>query len=417
MRPGRGPPGLPALLRTQPDPRPAIAVLPFRTEDREAETEVASFASGMVEGIIHFLSGLKELFVISYSAVHAVGGTAFDPQAAGRALGVRYVLDGSVRRHQARLRVTTRLSETETGGILHAERHDAALSDLFDLQDSIAAQVATTIAPHVHERELARATRKHPDSMSAYELVIQGIEWLHRLDQQSFSQARGLLQRAMATDPAYAPAFSHAAWWHTFRIAQGWSPEPANDAGEALRLSAIAGGLDRSDALALTIQGHTQGFLLRDYEGGLDLLTRALGFAPSNALAWAFSSAIHGYMDHGNEAVTHAEQALRLSPLGPFVFLHQMILAQAYYLNGELDNAVSWGRRAVAQNQRHAPALRVLAASLAASGRHVETHAVAQTILQLNPKFNLTDYARSTPLQGAIRQGFVDHLRKAGLPG
>ena len=375
-----------------------------------------SFAVGIAEGVIHFLSGLKELFVISHSAAQAAAGAPLELTGVGRALGVRYLLDGTVRRSQTKLRVSTQLRETQTGAILHAERHDAVFEDLFDLQDSIATQVATTIAPYVHERELARAARKHPDSMTAYEMVLKGTDWLHRLDPNLFAEARGLFQKAMATDPTYAPAYSHAAWWHTFRIAQGWSPDPAKDANEAMRISTFASELDRADALALTIMGHAYGFVLRDYEAGLNLLNHALGIAPSSALAWAFSSAIHGYLGQSQPAVDQAERALRLSPLGPLVFLHMTILAQAYYLNGQVQDAVTWSRRALVENQRHAPTLRVLAASLAACDRRGEMCAVAQTILALNPKFRLVEYARHTPLQGAILDRFLQHLRVAGLP-
>ena len=205
--------------------RPSIVVLPFR--QNQSDPDDAYFADGIVDNIIHALSGLKEVFVISRGSTLGYGGAKIDVRAIGRELGVRYVMYGSVQRAAGHLRIASELSDAETGAIVLAEKYDGEMSEIFALQDRISAQIVTTIAPHVRERERVRAMRKHPKNLTAYDLVLQALGPLYEMDYQSFSRARGLLQQAMAHDPGYAPAYSYAANWHMFRIGQGWSPTRA----------------------------------------------------------------------------------------------------------------------------------------------------------------------------------------------
>jgi adenylate cyclase len=394
--------------------RPSIVVLPFRQS--QSDPDDAYFGDGIVDNIIHALAGLKELFVISRGSTLGYGGAKIDVRAIGRELGVRYVMYGSVQRAAGQLRIATELSDAETGTIVLSERYDGELSSLFALQDSISAQIVTTIAPHVRERERLRAMRKHPKNLTAYDLVLQALGPLYEMDYQSFSRARGLLQQAMAHDPGYAPAYSYAAYWHMFRIGQGWSPDARADVDEAARTAAAAIERDPGDALALAIYGHVQSFLMKDYDTAVEYLDRALAAGPSCALAWTMSSATCGYLGQGAIAVLRAEHGLRLSPLDSHVFFHEHILSQAHYINGNYDEAIAWGRKAAQHNARLTSNLRVLAASLVAVGKTDEAAEVARQLLAVEPRFGLRAFAARTPLRGAILDTFVDRLRAAGLP-
>lgn len=394
--------------------RPSIVVLPFR--QNQSDPDDAYFADGIVDNIIHALAGLKELFVISRGSTLGYGGGGIDVRAIGRELGVRYVMYGSVQRAAGHLRIATELSDAETGAIVLSERYDSELSGLFTLQDTISAQIVTTIAPHVRERERLRAMRKHPKNLTAYDLVLQALVPLYEMDPESFARARGLLQQAMAFDPGYAPAYSYAAYWHMFRIGQGWSPDARADNTEAARTAAAAIERDPGDALALAIYGHVQSFLLKDYDTGVEYLDRALAAGPSCALAWTMSSATCGYLGQGAMAVLRAENGLRLSPRDSHVFFHEHILSQAHYINGNYDEAIAWARKSAQHNPRLTSNLRVLAASLVAVGKTEEATEVARQLLAVEPRFGLRAFAARTPLRGAVLDTFVDRLRAAGLP-
>src|SRR5262249_37811067 len=322
-------------VRVRAEGRPSIVVLPFRKD--QSNPDDAYFADGIVDNIIHALAGLKELFVISRGSTLGYGGSTIDVRAIGRELGVRYVMYGSVQRAAGHLRIATELSDAETGAVVLSEKYDSEMSALFTLQDTISTQIVTTIAPHVREHERLRAMRKHPKNLTAYDLVLQALGPLYEMDYESFSRARGLLQQAMAFDPGYAPAYSYAAYWHMFRIGQGWSPDARADVAEAARTAAAAIERDPGDALALAIYGHVQAFLMKDYATAVEYLDRALAVGPSCALAWTMSSATCGYLGQGAIAVLRAEHGLRLSPLDSHLFFHEHILSQAHYINGNYD--------------------------------------------------------------------------------
>ncbi|WP_158295461.1 adenylate/guanylate cyclase domain-containing protein [Crenalkalicoccus roseus] len=409
-RPAPPAPALPPL----PDDRPSIAVLPFRTHPPDSEGDY--FAEGMIEGIIHILSGIEALFVLSRASTLSYAGTSPDPRAVGRALGVRYVLSGSVHRAGLRLRIATELSDAATGGVIRADRHDGLASELFDIQDRMAAQVVASIAPAVRGRELARAMRKHPDSMTAYDWLLRALDLLYRTERESFDQARGLLQQAVAASPGWSVPHSYAAHWHLIRAAQGWSPELRRDFAEAAQLAARATECDAQDARALAILGHVLSFAQRRHEEAREALDRAVALAPSLDTAWMLSSLTRGYLGDTEAALRHAERALQLSPAGHLLFFAEQVLSQAHYLRGDMRQAILWGRRSLVRRPTHAPTLRSLAAALAAEGMAEEAREMGARLLAVDPAFTLARYAARTPLGGAALDAFLAHLRAAGLP-
>ncbi len=357
--------------------RPSLAVLPFRMLGPDQED--AYFAAGMIDDIVHTLAGLRDLLVIARRSTSGFSGSALDPVRAGTDFGVRYVLHGSVRRVGDRLRISAELCETQVGLVLWSERFEGAGDDLFVLQDQIAVRVAGTIAPQVRDRELRAAMRKHPASMTAYDLVLQAMDLFYQMRRDSYDRAYELLQAAIAHDPGYAPAWSNCAYWHVSRIGQGWSPDVAIDAQAAARTASAALDRDPNDAQALAIYGHMQSYLFKDYDRAMNFLDRAMVAGPNCALAWCLASLTSGYVGDNAPAVQRAEHALRLSPMAPDLYWYETVLAQAYYINGRYDEAVLAGRRAFDDKIDFTAALRMLTASLVAVGDLPEARLVAAT--------------------------------------
>lgn len=408
VRLAAGAPTLPLALGNRAERRASIAVLPFQQADD------GPYAAAITEGLVHVLSGLEGLVVISRGSTEAYGPLA-SPVKVGSDLAVRYVLSGSVRRAADRLRIGTELTDAQTGELIRTDRYDGTASDIFALQDRISTEIATTLAPELRQREIARAMRRHPDSVDAYELVLQAIGLLQRLDAPSFSTARLLLTQAMEEDPGYAPAHTYAAWWHVVRIAMGWSPSFDADAEAAREAATAAIHRNASDALALAIHGYVVGYTRRDFATATQLLERAVSAGPNCAPAWAFSGLIAGWRGDAETAVAHCLHGVRLAPYDPIGFFYQHFLSQAYYIAGDHDAAVTWGLRASTLNPRHVTSLRVVVVALAALGRLGDAREVAQRLKEMDPGFTIERFITRTPLRGALLDRFVTDLRAAGF--
>ncbi len=396
------------------EPRPSIAVLPFRMHQTDPEERY--FADGIVDDIIHGLGSLKELFVVSRHSALGYGGATLDVRAVGSELGVRYVLYGSVRRSASRLRIGTELSDAESGTVIRSDQYEGELTHLSELQGRIAVDVVRTIAPHVRERELVRAMRKHPQNLTAYDFVLQALDLLYRMDYESFSRARGLLQQAIAHDPGYAPAYSYTALWYVFRVGEMGSTDFDADAAAGASYASAALERDAEDAQLLAICGHVQSFLLRRYPEAIPLLDRAIAAGPSSAMAWSMSSATRGYVGDGPTAVRHAEQGVRLSPLDARLFWHEGMLAQAHYANGDFEQALEWARSAVERNESIRYNVRTLIATLAALGKEDDAVAAGQQLLRIQPDFRLGPYSKRCPFLSPMLDTWLARLRAAGLP-
>lgn len=261
-----------------------------------------------------------------------------------------------------------------------------------------------------------RAQRKHPQNMTAYDLMLQGIDQMFRIRSDSSAQARGLLQQAMALDPHYATAYTYAAYWHVFRVGEGWSVDPAADAREASRLAEAAIALNPDDPQSLAIFGHVQSFFWKDFDKAMVYLDRAIEAGPSSALAHTMRCATCGYLGLADQAVAHGRQGLRLSPIDARRFWHEGVLAQAHYIRGDYAEAVAFARMAASRNGAVAFNLRCLMASLVAQQRMDEARGVAQQLLRVQPAFRLADYRPRCPFTGAALDTWINRLRQAGLP-
>ncbi|MFL5256852.1 MAG: hypothetical protein ACJ8AI_28960 [Rhodopila sp.] len=396
------------------DYRASLAVLPFRTLQKDQSD--AYFSEGMVDDIIRALGALKDMLVIARSSTQAFAGEPLDLRRVGHELDVRYVLHGSVRSSRDSLRVTVELAEAHTGSIIWIERFDGALTDLFDLQDRIAIRVATSVAPHLRGRELSRALRKHPESLTAYDLTLQATDLFDRADRASLERAGELLQKAIAADPKYGPAYSHMAALCMRMIAQGWSSNTTEDDLRAANFARTAIALEPNDATALAVYGHVQSYLLRDFHAARPYLDRALDAGPSSPLAWAYSSLNRGYTGSYAAAVSEAEQAVRLAPIGPDAFRFQHYLALAFYMNERYEDAVAWARLAHAGGPAYISNILCLTSSYAAVGNLDMARRHAQDLLRLVPLFRLSTFRARTPMPTDIARDTIERLLLAGLP-
>jgi len=403
-----------ASRRLLPEDRPSIAVLPFRKD--AADPQEAYFADGLVEGIVHVLSGLERIVVISRGSALAVAETTVDPREVGRKLGVRYVLYGGVRRAGETLRITTELSDAESGAVLRSDRYDGETADVFALQDRIAEQAAATLIPELRERELGRALRKPSGSVTAYDLVLRALDQARRVEPEANASARALLQEALRLDPDSAMARSNLALLHMLDVAEGWARDIVAAHAEASRLAQGAMERDPADPLPIAIYAHTMSYLNRDYAAARRLLEKAMHLGPSCAWAWAWGSATAGYLGEAREAVRLAERAIRLSPLDPFVHMFEHLLSQAHYLAGDYEDSVRWALRSAAANPRHAPNQRVLIAALVALDRLDQARVAASRIAEGDPDFRVSVFAARTPLPPGVRETFCARLEQAGLP-
>jgi adenylate cyclase len=396
------------------EPRPSIAVLPFRMN--LVDPDQGYFVDGIVYDIIRGLAALKELFVVSRGSTLGYGGRNIDVREIGRQLGVRYILYGSVQKTSTTLRIGTELSDAESGEVIRSDQYEGDLGDLFALQDRIAISVVRTIAPQVRERELMRALRTHPQNLTAYDLVLQAIELLYRMDYDSFSRARGLLEQAISHDPNYALAYSCVALWYVFRIGEIGSPDPDGDAIAGARYAAQAVERGADDAFALAVYAHAQSFLLHDLDEGRVVSERAMAAGPSSAMAWTMASATSGFLGDGPAAVRQGEQGVRLSPLDARSFWHEGLLAQAHYVNDDHEQALEWARSALNRNGLIRFNHRLLIVTLDALGRRQEAAEAARRLLQIQPDFHVSSYARRCPFRAAALETWLGHLRSAGLP-
>jgi len=391
----------------------SIAVLPLIKLSKDSQ--ILFLSNGLLEGIIHILSGIGDLFVISRGSVTKYDSRQADPREVGVELGVHYILTGTISGLGRKVAIYFELAETTTGKVLWTDRVRIQASDLFDLQESIASEVVAAIAPSVRANELARARRKPPSNLTAYDLLLQALDKLYTLDRPAFEEAGDYFLRSMGLDPGFAAVRSHAATWHNFRVAQGWSDDAARDSAKAADLSSAALMLDHNDATALSIQGQVLSFTRRDYERARTFLDRALRVGPSCHLAWTLSSATHGWTGDSARAVEHAERALRLSPFDPFAFFSEHMLSQGHYVGGDFEQAIFWGRRAADRNDRLTSNLRTLSAALVAAGEIEEARRIARRLRAIEPNFDLDRFRARTPFRPEIRDAHVERLRVAGL--
>jgi len=407
--------GITPLPRPKLETLPSIAVLPLHNAGGDPADNY--FSDGIVEDITLSLAGLRELMVVSRGSTLAYRGRQPNPREIGRVLGVRYVLMGTVRRSDKLVRVSVELCDANSSATLWGEKAEVPLGELFEVQDRIVERIVAGIAPNVRAAELRASMRKKPENFTAYDYTLRALHIINSLDKSTFLQAREYLDRAMAEDSNFAMPAAWAARWHSLRVGQGWSENPDEDAEKAVELAARAIDLDRQNALALATYGHLMSYLFHECDSALVYFDRALSASPNHSLAWLLSSATLGYIGRGEQAVSHAEHGLRLSPFDQNLFYYYEFLSLAHYSNGAYEEAVKWGKMSARENPRFTANLRYLAAALAALDRLDEAREAAANLMKLEPNFRLGVYERTRQpfRQPEMSAKHMEHLRKAGL--
>ena len=406
----------PAAASTRPSlplpDKPSIAVLPFINMSGDPEQDY--FADGMVEDIITGLSRIKWIFVIARNSSFAYKGKAMDVKQIGRELGVRYVLEGSVRRAANRVRITAQLIDAGRGAHIWADHYDRALDDVFAVQDELTMSVVGVIEPTLRKAEIERARRKRPDSLDAYDLYLRALPFAFTAMPLDADKALELLDRAIELEPDYAAVHALIAWCHEQRYLRGGLHEEAKWAALEHARAAIAAGADDAGALA------TAAFVIAvveyDYKIATAAFDRSFGLSSSSALALGFSSIVRAWMGDDAAAVDQAERAIRLSPFDPLLYLPYIGLAYAHFAAGRFADAADAAGRATQSNPRFTMPYVLHAAALANLGHSEEARVVTDRVLELEPSLTVSIAIRSARFANPDKKAELgDALRRAGL--
>jgi TolB-like protein len=368
--------------------KPSIAVLPF--ENMSGDPEQEYFADGMVEEIITALSRSKSLFVIARHSTFTYKGKAVDIKKVGCELGVRYVLEGSVRKVGNRVRIAGQLIDATTGAHLWADRFDTQLEDIFDLQDQVTSSVIGAIFPQLERAEIERAKRKPTESLQAYDYYLRALSSFYQFTREQNIEALRLSQAVSEIDPEFAAAYAIGAYSYLQRKMFGWTIDAAQEHAEARRLVKRAIELDKDDPTVLARAGQVISELLGEVEEGAALLSRALSLDPNLVIAWYSRGWEHLWLGDVDAALKQFHMAVRLSPLDPLLFFAQTGIAYAHFMAGRYDDGSSWARSAVLQRPNYLTAQFMLAACHAMSGRVEEARVVCARLMQARPTLRIS---------------------------
>ena len=401
---------------TLPD-KPSIAVLPFQNMSGDPEQEY--FADGIVEEITTALSRFNSLFVIARNSSFAYKGKAVDVKQAGRELGVRYVLEGSVRKAGSRVRITGQLIDATGGAHLWADKFEGSLDDVFELQDRVTSSVVGIIAPRIERAEIERATKKPTENLEAYDWYLRGLVTFDRPSRDGMLRGIQMFKKAIELDANFAGAMACVGACHAVRSMQGWIDDPATDGAEAIRYAQIAlqcAGHD-ADVLARSAMTLQIGSFNADTDAANTLAERAVSLNPNQALGWAASGWTKRNLGQHKLALDHFARALQLNPFDPSNSTVMTGMAWAHFLLGEYHEAQSTLHRALAERPSHLPALRLKAAVDVALGNIERARQTMSRILELNPgdKISNINIVRLSH-RPEDRTRTIECLRLAGMP-
>jgi adenylate cyclase len=393
--------------------RPSIAVLPFQNMSGDPEQEY--FADGMVEEIITALSRIRWLFVIARNSSFVYKGRATDIKQVGRELGVRYVLEGSVRKAGSRIRITGQLIDSTTSAHIWADRIEGGVEDIFNLQDQVTASVVGAIAPKLEQAEIDRAKRKSTDSLDAYDYYLRGMACVYQGKKETFDEALHLFRKASEIDPNFAASYGMAAYCYVWRKANGWVADRDREIVEVELLARKAAELGRDDAIALCEAGFAFAFVVGKLDQGAALIDRAIALNPNLATAWRFSGYTRVFLGESDTAIQHLEQAIRLSPLDPLIFIVYNGIALAHFFSGRYEQAAAAAEKA---GPNYVTGVLMAAVSFALAGRTEESHKALARLRELDPTACTTTFTGLWPLRRPEDLArFSEGLRKIGLPG
>ncbi len=396
--------------------KPSIAVLPFANLSDDPEQQY--FADGMVEEIITALSGIRWLFVIARNSSFTYKGKPVDVRQVGRELGVRYVLEGSVRKGGERVRIAAQLIDALSGAHLWADRFDGDLGDVFELQDRVAASVAGVIEPTLQAAEIERARHKRPGNFDAYDLYLRALPELGAMTAGSNTRALTLLRQALDLDPGYAAALAAAAFCYVWRFLNQWMADEGAEIVKGVRLARAAVATDRGDPTVLANAGYALLLLKGDVDTAGALLDRAMALNPNSAIACGYSGVVRVWAGDYGVAIEHCARAMRLSPLDPWMFNFLNATGRAHFCERRLEEALVWMRRAQQERPTRLDALVWLASTYAHLGRLDEARTTLRRLLEGSPRMTVAwNKQRFVNFKNrADIEFFYEGLRQAGLP-
>jgi TolB-like protein/Tfp pilus assembly protein PilF len=395
--------------------KPSIAVLPFENLCGDSGQEY--FVDGMVEEIITSLSRMRWLFVIARNSSFTYKGRSVDIKQVGRDLGVRYVLEGSVRKSGNRIRISGQLIDTSTGTHLWADKFEGGFEDIFELQDQMAAMVVGALTPHIEQAEIERAKHKPSQNLDAYDYYLRAKAFYNQWAEEPTYEALQLLERAMRIDPNFALAHAMAARCYTWLKWNGWTRGGAEEATKARVLARRALELSKDDAVVLCFAGWALAYVDDEIETGLDFIDRATDLNPNLAPAWLFSGIIRMLQGESEKAIQHFQHGMRLSPFDPVLPRLQVSAALAYLLNDQYEEASLLSEKTLRDLPNDREALRTNAASNAFAGRFAKAQEVMGRLRQIDPSLRLSNLQNRITLRrpkdiAKLSEG----LRRAGLP-
>jgi TolB-like protein/class 3 adenylate cyclase len=393
--------------------KPSIAVLAFQNMSGDPEQEY--FADGMVEDIITALSRFKSLFVVARNSSFTYKGRAVDIKQVGRELGVRYVLEGSVRKAGSRVRISGQLIEATTGRHLWADKFDGALEDVFGLQDQITTSVVGLIAPTLEQAEIERAKQKPTDRLDSYDFYLRGMALAHRM--RSLPEAREFFKKAFEQDPEYGAAYVMAAW--TLMMQQGTSGVPlsAEMRSDAIRLANLGSRWGSDDAFVLARSGHVLTYLGHEYDRGASMVEQAVALNPNLAMAWYSRGWVSLMCGDAERAVESLERMIRLSPLDPLRIGAWNGCSFAFFHLRRFEEGRAAAMKSI-QFAANAHTLGALIVNLVGAGRAVEAREAVAQLVNVQPDFRASHVHEAFPIRSADeRDRIASALREAGLPG
>jgi TolB-like protein/Flp pilus assembly protein TadD len=405
-----------ASLTALPLPdKPSLALLPFQNLSSDPEQEY--FADGMVEEITTAIARLPWLFVIARNSAFTYKGKPVNVKQVAQELGVRYVLEGSVRKAGNRVRITGQLIDTTTGAHIWADRFDGALDDIFELQDRVASSVAGTIEPKLRQSEIERASRKPTANLTAYDLYLRALARSYRYTDEGLAEAVVLARQALAIDPSYAPAAALVGRCRWVQRVQGWGALSDEDVGEACRLARQALEAERDDAETISQAAWTLFFMAGEAAMAAAALDRALTLNPNAAHAWLVRGNIHALRNQPEAAIEAIERARRLSPFDPYSFFYAAAIAAAHFAARRFEQAIEWADRSLHDQPRLVTAIRLKVAALAHLGHLDEARAELSRVLATDPKLTIAGFREYAHFAAPeVLKLFVTGLRLAGLP-
>ena len=392
--------------------KPSIAVLPFQNMSGDPEQEY--FADGMVEEITTALSRFKWLFVIARNSSFTFKGKAVDVKEVGRRLGVRYVLEGSVRKASGKVRITGQLVDAVTGAHIWADRFERDMADVFALQDEVTVAVVSAIQPKLFQTEIAMATRRRPENLTAYDLFLRAMQQFYLSTREGLAEAIRLAHRALELDPQFGLVTALAGVCHMQRVLFGYAVDPQFDRKEAVRLLRLALSIDDGDPDTIAMAAIISAFMVGDCEREIEMANRAVALNPNSFLAWSSRGHVFRIAGLPEEAIRSFERAIRTSPVDPRLQLIFVGMGMAFIELRRFDEAIVAGKKAQRQNPSFPPASFCLASAFAHLGRDGEAREAAARLLETDPAFTIS--ARMGRARQSHLKLLIEGLRKAGLP-